>query len=325
MSTSRTLQPAHSEIAPPPSLISALKKRGIQLQVLPGVAVEAMRIAMNPDCLIGKYSDVIERDLRLATEILAVTNSAAYNPTRPIVTLKNAVVRLGLRKCQNLIVTSSITSMMRRISLEQEHVCCTLWNHSYTTAVLATSLNKTFQLGFQGEEFTAGLIHDIGRTLLAITEPETFAKVDSLDFLETPDDLTREDAILGTDHCRFGAWYANQQRLPVPIPEVILHHHRPELATDNPQLTSLIAVADHMSNHLQRFPTAEGYDPALNPFVVTLARFVGPHIERKFAGVCSSLMDKAAAEAAAIGGTSTKQLLSSNLRDTVMQSMFSTA
>ena len=159
------------------------------------------------------------------------------------------------------------------------------------------NLNQTFQFGFEGEEFTAGLIHDLGRTLLAVVDCDQFTKVDPLDFDESPEQLIREGIVTGTDHCRLGAWYANQQQLPSQIGEVILWHHQPEMAKDGQRLTSLVAVADHMANHLQRYDESANYDPDSNPFLLTLAKFGDPTFLQQYHAVASSLMDRAQRDA----------------------------
>ena len=153
-------------------------------------------------------------------------------------------------------------------------------------------MNHTFRFGFEGEEFTAGLVHDLGRTLLAVVDCDQFSVVDSLDFDESREQVVREGIVVGTDHCRLGAWYAIQQQLPPQIAEVILWHHQPEMALENPRLTALVSVADHMANHLQRFNESVGYDPASNPYLPTLAKFADPQFEKQLSGTISLLMDR---------------------------------
>ncbi len=114
-----------------------------------------------------------------------------------------------------------------------------------------------------------------------------------MDFDESPHILAHEHSLTGTDHCRLGAWYATQQELPALLAEVILRHHQPELAREGRKLTALIAVADHMANHLQRFEESAGYEPAANPFWSIRAEFADPHFERHFVEMTPLLMEEA--------------------------------
>jgi HD-like signal output (HDOD) protein len=295
----------HSEVSslkPPPHLIDAVKRNESQLRMLPQTAIQAMQLSKNPRCCITDYAAIIERDVKLATDILALTNSAAYSPTTRVVSLQQAVVRLGFRECENLILASSVLSLMRRMSVNHDRVCSLLWPHCHRTAFLAARLNIEFRLGFHGEEFVAGLIHDFGRALFAVADPKLFAEVDPLDFDDSPDLLIREETAFGMNHGQFAAWYVNQQRLPSPIPEVILHHHQPEFAADHLKLASLIAVTDHMANHLQRFNEAASYDLATNSYLPGLIKLAGPQFEKGFPDAAPLLMEQALTTTDAIAG-----------------------
>ena len=290
---SATLELARFDLLPPPTVIALLARRSSQLQMMPDVAFDAMQLSKNPNCSIGQYSAIVERDIKLTVDILKIANSALYSPPTPISNLHQAVVRLGLRECQNLIFSSCIRSLMHRISLDEEMIRVILWQHSFTTGLIATHLNRTFHFGFEGEEFTAGLIHDLGRTLLAVVDCAQFTEVDSLDFDESPNQLFLERTVTGTDHCRLGAWYAIQQQLPRQMAEVMLWHHNPAMASESQHLTALVAVADHMANHLQRTQQSAGYDPQKNPFVSVLAQFCDLKFEKQFAHMATNIMDAA--------------------------------
>lgn len=243
---------AEANLKPPTELIQALRKRVGNLQMLPAVAQEALQMVKNPDCSIVQFTSVIKRDVKLTADILKMANSALYCPVTPIVDLNRCVMRIGFRECQYLILNASISSLMNRVTMSQEWIREALWRHSFTTALLATRINRTFHLGFQGEEFTAGLLHDFGRILFAMVVPESFLKFDPLDFDESPEQLDREFEATGTDHCRLAAWFTHGNQMPSPIPSVILHHHQPEFAEKHQRLTALIAVADQLANDWQR-------------------------------------------------------------------------
>ncbi len=247
-----TMPDVDANLKPPAKIVQALKKRVGQLQMLPVVAQEALQIVKDPQCSISQFTNVVKRDVKLTGDILEMANSALYCPVTPIVDLNRCVMRIGFRECQYLILSASVASLMHRVTMTQEWVRENLWLHSFTTALLSTRINRAFHLGFQGEEFTAGLLHDFGRLLIAVVDPETFLKVDPLGYDESPALLDREFDAIGTDHCRLGAWFTHSQQIPNPIPSVILNHHQPELAEEHQRLTALIAVADQLANDWQR-------------------------------------------------------------------------
>ncbi len=232
--------------------------------MLSAVASQALQAASNPECEVGDLAAIVERDTRLTSEVLSLANSAAYAPTSRILTLHQAVTRLGFQATKNLVLSTSVASMMRKASLESEWVREQLWRHAFTTGLMAMRLNAALRCGFQGEEFTAGLIHDIGRTLYAAVLPNQFAEIDELSFEESEQTLELERERAGGSHCELGAWYLRRSSLPSPLVMCAEYHHTPALAPENIRLVSLVSMADHMANHLQRMEQAEGYRPEDN-------------------------------------------------------------
>jgi len=236
-----------------------------RLPTLPEAATKAMTVAKDPNSSLGKLSKVIERDPALAAGILKLANSALYRTTYGVGSLHQAVVRLGVRECQNLILTVGMRSLFRNVPHARQVRFQGLWRHSFMTGCLCRRLNKALGLRFEGEEFAGGLSHDIGRVLIGLGAPDQVEAADPMDFVEGPDLLPREQQVLGTDHCYFGAWFANQNNLPASLVSAVQFHHAPDAAEEHRPLVALVALADHMANYFQREKRVEGYDPASNP------------------------------------------------------------
>ncbi len=220
--------------------------------MMPAVAMQAMQLAKDPDCEIKQFASIIERDVKLTTDILRMANSILFSGGTPVHSLHQAVIRLGFRQCKNLILSSSVSSLMSRMKTGEAWVRELLWRHSFLTGLLGVHLNRVFRSGFGGEEFTAGLIHDFGRTLLAFCLPAEFAAADSLDFVEDETILAHESEVLGINHAELGAWFAQQNQLPMALQEVMMFHHQPHLANENRLLVTVISLADQIANQLQR-------------------------------------------------------------------------
>jgi HD-like signal output (HDOD) protein len=246
-------------------------RKAQNLQMLPTVAIQALDIAKNPECSIREFVSVIERDAKLATDILGMSNSAMFwTGGAPIISLQQSVVRLGFRQCRNLILSTSLASMMRNMSLAEEWIRDVLSQHAFVTGLTAVHVNRIVGTGFQGEEFAAGLIHDFGRALIAVCMPDQFASADPLDFEENSETPTKESWLLETNHCQAGAWFAQINSLPSEFVETIRHHHAPQNAVKHRRLVALTAISDHIANHMQRFETSENYDITTNEAIYIL-------------------------------------------------------
>ncbi len=254
-----------------PHLRSHFFRRAQTLQMLPAVAIQALEVTKDPDCSIPEFVGIVERDAKLATDILGMSNSPLFSTGGSrILSLHQSVVRLGFQQCKNLILSSSIASMMRNLPMEEEWIRDVLSRHAFTTGIVAMHINRVIGAGFHGEEFAAGLMHDFGRAILAVCLPDQFSAADPLDFDESHATLVAESRMLGTNHCEAGAWFAELNGLPSEFVEVIRYHHTPSNALKHPRLVALIALSDHIANHMQRFDGSDNYDLTANEAIMIL-------------------------------------------------------
>jgi HD-like signal output (HDOD) protein len=211
------------------------------------------------------------------------------------------VTRLGFAHCRNVILAASLGSAMRKLPLAEAWMQLVLWRHSVMTGVLGMALNRQFGLGFIGEEFTAGLIHDVGRSLFGVIAPNEFAAADPLDFEESGDFLQRERDVLRTDHCELGAWFIEHNKLPEVLVEVVSWHHSPEMAGEGRKLVAATSAADHMANYLQRHGSPEGYSPETNDAINVLFEN-DPQSVNNYRDVALTMMASAMREANSANG-----------------------
>jgi HD-like signal output (HDOD) protein len=242
-----------------------------KLPLLPAVAQQAVAMANDKNASLQEFSRLIEKDITLASSILKLANSSSYNWSQPIESLDQAVARLGFRECQSLIFAASMGNLYQQVDPLTKGRCAVLWKHCFLTACLCRRLNKDLRFDFHGEEFTAGLLHDLGRILLAVSFPNLFEAADPMDFQETASVRDKENEILQTDHCQLGTHYAQQNRLPGAAVVSIQFHHSLTEARDHRGILGLVATSDHMANHLQRGDKPETYDLRTNPGFAFLA------------------------------------------------------
>ncbi len=269
--------------------------------MLPGVAVQALEVARDPECSLSEFVAVVERDAKLASDILRLSNSAMFsNGASVIATLHQAIVRLGFRQCRNLILSASMTSLMNSISLEEEWIRDLLCRHGFLTSLLAVGVNRITGLGFQGEEFAAGLIHDFGRTILATCMPDRFAFIDPLDFQESAETLAREEREIGANHCQIGAWFAVTNRLPPEFIEVAAFHHDPVHSIRHKRLVALISACDDMANYIHRNENIERYDVRRNKALEYLESLGATNATGRMGELCAELMVQSRRDAQAL-------------------------
>ena len=139
----------------------------------PTLLLELLALFKQPDRDIDQVVKVISHDPSLTAEVLRRCNSAYFSGSQPAADMFEAVLRLGFYEMYRIVVVlfgsraMSIPNGACGIQVEA------LWRHSVTTAVAAGVLAEHLQEP-EGVAFTAGLLHDVGKVVLALPmEPDT--------------------------------------------------------------------------------------------------------------------------------------------------------
>jgi HD-like signal output (HDOD) protein len=241
------------------------------LPVLSDTALRAMALVNDPDATLADVGDLIRRDGALVAALLKLANSAAYGGRQQVESLPRATARLGLKGCYQVLTALGMRGAFGRSAVGGD----VLLRHALFTGTLASRLSAAGGLAFRGEEFAAGMLHDIGRVVIAARAPAAVARADLLTFREDGDTLARERAALGTDHCAIGARFAEVNNLPVSVTAAIRHHHAPADAPEYPVLTALVAAADAVANHAQTERNLTAFRPRRAPGFARLPALVG--------------------------------------------------
>ena len=243
-------------------LLDRVQQSSGEHPVFTEAVTHACAIVASVDCSIPLLAAALQWDPRLAAKVLSIANSALYAPPKPIDRLDEAIVLIGLRELRSVILAAATAEFINQLSFSQERLRNALCHHSCLTAIVCRQLSQGLRLNFHGEEFTAGLLHDIGRLLLAAFEPSFF---DQPAAQEAPDCLARERQELGIDHCELGQVFCQAQNLPAALASSVAYHHTPGEATAHQSLVALVATADYLTSRSGDSSGDEPYDPAADP------------------------------------------------------------
>jgi putative nucleotidyltransferase with HDIG domain len=211
------------------------------LPALPSIVLDLIASFEQVDVDITTLAEKLSRDQALAAKTLRLANSSFYGLAAKIKTVKQAIVVLGFDSARTLAVASSMIDSFGDGKNEQIDVAA-FWRHSIAVALCAKSIAR--HLGANQEHaFLAGLLHDIGRLVLAFRFPQQYAQV--VAFSESTDTPLRqaEMQVLGTDHDRTGRMLAEAWKFPLVIQLAIGEHHAPGQAGSG-DVADIVHVAD---------------------------------------------------------------------------------
>lgn len=214
---------------------------------LPATAATLLMMLADPDVELEALALVIERDPPLSARLLGIANSAFYAPPSPVMTIKDAIVRvLGLQMVRNIAFGMALagglnTSACPRFDLTN------YWVMALGTADLASGMARAAQLNGAPEPdltYLVGLLHNLGELLLVHLRP---ADMDgALRRLEEDPGTSlvgHERAIIGMDHWAAGAFLARHWQLPPIIGASIERFDDDGGPADGRQLIHLVRAA----------------------------------------------------------------------------------
>jgi len=222
--------------------------KGIRdLPALPSIVLDLISSFEREDVDITILAEKISRDQALAAKTLRLANSSFYGLPAKVKTVKQAIVVLGFDSARALAVASSVIDSLGDSGSRQIDVAG-FWRHSIAAALCAKSLARHAQLA-QDHAFIAGLLHDIGRLVLATRFPDQYAEV--IDNCARTDATLAESEVrvLGVDHQRVGQMLAEAWKFPPVIQRAIGQHHAPA-TLDLGDVPGVVHVANAMVHAL---------------------------------------------------------------------------
>ena len=189
---------------------------------------------------------LIVSDQSLTGEVLRVSNSSFYRGLTQITTVRDAIIRLGIKEVSNIVTLVTLQHNFRSKNASVQKIMGKLWRHSVGCAIGANWLAK--QAGFQTlvhEAFIAGLLHDVGK--LFILKVIDDLKV-SGDIANQPSDKLL-DEVMQKLHTDQGYALMNHWNLPEKYCQIVRDHHIEDFDCNN-FLIVLVRLANHMCHKI---------------------------------------------------------------------------
>jgi putative nucleotidyltransferase with HDIG domain len=204
----------------------------------PGVYHELAAMLGRAEAPSDKVAAVVERDVGLCARVLQIASSAFFDLEQPVRSIAEAVSRIGTEMVVGLALASH-AFVLAGDTLPRELSITELQHHSLEVARLARSLVTTREAA--GDAFVAGLVHDIGKIVIAAALPDAHAAIVAQVRATGQAVSVVERSVLGTSHAEIGAYLLGLWGLPLPIIHAIAHHNDADPAS-TPVLAALRAA-----------------------------------------------------------------------------------
>ncbi|MFO0752705.1 MAG: HDOD domain-containing protein [Thermodesulfovibrionales bacterium] len=222
----------------------------VDVPSLPTVATKVLHLMNDDHSSLNELERIIARDQSFSTRLLRIANSPYYGRGRSIDTVSAAIITIGFTTMKSLVVAASLKDLHRNFGLFEQK----LWEHSLGVSLAASLLAMETRMLPAEEAMVAGLVHDVGKTILNNSMAESYSLVIERVYEQGESFLRVEDEMLGFNHCNVGGLIARKWKLPKNLEVVVEYHHAesfPSFEDGNHEtLCEIIKIADTMCLNL---------------------------------------------------------------------------
>jgi HD-like signal output (HDOD) protein len=160
--------------------------------------------------------------------------------------IEEAVLYLGLRQIRELSMATPVIEDLERISTTSLRLPWReLWQHSIGTAVMTREILATTNLLIDDDtDYIVGLLHNVGKVVLATAWPDDFKKLVANPHASPAEVCAAERQAIGWDHAQIGGYYLERHQLAPEIVEAVRHHAHPREAGDYAMYAAAVQVGD---------------------------------------------------------------------------------
>ena len=185
---------------------------------------------------------LVSYDNTIAAQCLRVASSPLFGLAKSPDSIKAAVISLGLRRVQTILLTCSLADAFPTKNWPLDPTV--FWKHSLGCALVCRKFSEKLAAGDGDKAYMAGLLHDIGFMVNCIAFPKEFALAEAHASQQQLPFEEAERITMGFTHCDTGRALAEKWHLAEDMIEVIAHHHSPENSSSCQPLVALVHLSD---------------------------------------------------------------------------------
>ena len=194
----------------------------------------------------SQIAEIIRRDPSLTARLLRMVNSVYFGLSAKVNNIEEAVLYLGLRQIRELSMATPVIEELERIGGAATKLPWReMWKHSIGTAIMTREILATTTLLIDDDtDYIVGLLHKVGKVIMATQFPEEFARIIAGKYASPAEVCAAERALIGWDHAQIGSHYLERHQLSEEIVEAVRHHVHPDQADRHPFYAAAVQVAD---------------------------------------------------------------------------------
>lgn len=228
-------------------------KKLTKIPTLSHTADKILHLTSNELTHLDLLVTIIEKDPPIMSKVLSIANLVYFGNFKPITSVKDALLKLGFKILKNIALSVSIFSIFH-FSKEKEISYRRLFKHSIATAIACKFISEKLLDEYEEENFTAGMLHDIGLFIVHSLFYDRFLEIEKL--IEEGLLLREaEQRTIGITHGEIGSLLIETWGLPGLLIDVVLYHNDlPNKSVHYSKNVALVQLANYLAIELDYSP-----------------------------------------------------------------------
>ena len=209
----------------------------------PRILPELLALLRQDDVDSDRVVKLIAFDPGITAAVLRLCNSAYFAGASPASGLQEAVTRLGFKQVYQLVAAVSGSKLLGSAQKGYGIDSGELWEHSVVAAVAAQSIAKNCG-DDESLAFTATLMHDIGKIVLAEALEHIYEELVENSQSQQTSLIETEKRLLGVQHAEIGGRLLARWNFPANIVSAVWFHHQPAGAQPHEKLAAYVYLGN---------------------------------------------------------------------------------
>ena len=231
-----------------------------ELPTLSTVVMKLSQLLVDINISAKDVAEVIQYDQAIVTKLLKMVNSAFFGFSNKVSSVQHALMLLGFNTVRNAIIAIEVINAMNTKNKIKGFDIAAFWQHAIGVAVISRHLDEETGHHFRENVFTAGIIHDIGKIVMAHYFGGRYQAALETMYREKINYWDAENRHFPMNHADVGMQLAKRWHLPETMCNVIGRHHETSKAGSVDDLVQIVHAADALFHvYLEDHPSTEDW------------------------------------------------------------------
>lgn len=244
-------------------------QKDIKLPSIPDAVRECLAQMYSSEADMARLASLVQKDAGLTSSILKLANSVLYSMGQPTSDLKVGVTRIGLSSLMQILIKYSVEKLFEFEAIDFFDVK-SFTKHCSWVSQIAFELGKILKSPELSHLLVAGLLHDVGLLVRAISDKALMKKVTEKCLSDKIDFHRAEKSLKLESHEILGELLLEKWHLPKEVIFLIKYHHTEEnfrpknLSSDQNKSINILILSDTVAHRFGGAFHNYARDPRVN-------------------------------------------------------------